>query len=76
MVVSEFEENLDKSAFKSPRDYAVANAEGKAREVGHLVILWASIGDVICWQYGRRGTLLVKHAPLRDSASAIVYQVC
>lgn len=33
VVVSEFEENLDKGAFKDPRDYAVANAEGKAREV-------------------------------------------
>lgn len=33
MVVSEFEENLDKLSFKDPRDYAIANAEGKAREV-------------------------------------------
>lgn len=33
VVVSEFEENLDKGAFKDPRDYAIANAEGKAREV-------------------------------------------
>ena len=33
VVVSEFEENLDKASFKDPRDYAVANAEGKAREV-------------------------------------------
>ncbi|CAB1114074.1 unnamed protein product [Ectocarpus sp. CCAP 1310/34] len=33
VVVSEFEENLDKSSFKDPRDYAIANAEGKAREV-------------------------------------------
>ena len=33
VVVSEFEENLDKGSFKDPRDYAIANAEGKAREV-------------------------------------------
>lgn len=35
VVVSDFEEDLDKSTFKDPRDYAVANAEGKAREVKH-----------------------------------------
>lgn len=35
VVVSEFEENLDKASFKDPRDYAIANAEGKAREVKH-----------------------------------------
>ena len=33
MVVSDFEENLDKSSFKDPREYAIANACGKAREV-------------------------------------------
>ncbi len=33
VVVSEFEENLVKSSFQNPRDYAIANAEGKAREV-------------------------------------------
>lgn len=33
VVVSEFDENLDKSSFQNPRDYAIANAEGKAREV-------------------------------------------
>lgn len=33
VVVSEFEETLDKSMFKDPRDYAVANACGKAKEV-------------------------------------------
>lgn len=37
VVVSAFEENLDKAAFKDPRDYAVANALGKAREVRHVV---------------------------------------
>lgn len=33
VVVSDFEENLDKSSFKDPREYAIANARGKAREV-------------------------------------------
>lgn len=33
VVVSDFEENLDKSSFQDPRDYAIANARGKAREV-------------------------------------------
>lgn len=33
VVVSDFEENLDKSCFKDPRDYAIANACGKAKEV-------------------------------------------
>lgn len=33
MVVSEFEETLDKAMFKDPRDYAIANACGKAKEV-------------------------------------------
>ena len=33
MVRSNFEESLDKSLFKDPRDYAVANACGKAKEV-------------------------------------------
>lgn len=33
VVVSEFEENLDKKSFEDPREYAIANAEGKAREV-------------------------------------------
>lgn len=39
VVVSEFEENLDKSSFKNPRDYAIANAEGKAREVRQGTVL-------------------------------------
>lgn len=30
---SQFEENLDKSSFKSPRDYVMANAHGKAADV-------------------------------------------
>lgn len=33
VVVSSFEENLDKASFASPAAYAVANATGKAREV-------------------------------------------
>lgn len=33
VVVSDFEEDLDKSSFKDPRDYAIANACGKAKEV-------------------------------------------
>ncbi|CAM9350021.1 unnamed protein product [Choristocarpus tenellus] len=37
VVVSNFEENLDKSSFKDPRDYAVANAVGKAQEVMHRI---------------------------------------
>lgn len=44
VVVSEFEENLEKGSFKDPRDYAIANAEGKAREVrvgmATLVVTW------------------------------------
>lgn len=33
MVPSNFEENLDKSTFKTPRDYVMANAYGKAADV-------------------------------------------
>lgn len=32
-VPSGFEENLDKSSFKAPRDYVMANAHGKAADV-------------------------------------------
>eukprot|EP00903_Cladosiphon_okamuranus_P017033 g15698.t1 len=38
VVVSEFEENLDKKSFEDPREYAIANAEGKAREVAQRVL--------------------------------------
>lgn len=38
VVVSDFEENLDKSSFKDPREYAIANACGKAREVAGRVL--------------------------------------
>lgn len=49
VVVSEFEENLDKGSFKDPRDYAIANAEGKAREVRHGTVLSPSLlGFVLC----------------------------
>lgn len=46
VVVSEFEENLEKASFKDPRDYAIANAEGKAREVRHGTALPRSLSSL------------------------------
>lgn len=54
VVVSDFEENLDKSSFKDPREYAIANACGKAREVtvgtdASLYIATSSAQDDTDW---------------------------
>uniref|UniRef100_A0A224Z3W3 Maf protein n=1 Tax=Rhipicephalus zambeziensis TaxID=60191 RepID=A0A224Z3W3_9ACAR len=37
VVASNFEENLDKSAFASPAEYCVRTAEGKARDVARVL---------------------------------------
>ena len=43
VVMSDFEENLDKKSFNSPVEYALENARNKA-----LAVMWKHIKDEVC----------------------------